>query len=102
MIFAGIDVGSLTSKCVLLDSRGQIIGSSIGLVGSQSRKAGERVFQEAMDMAGLKTEDVSYIVSTGYGRAIVPISNEQVTELSCHARGAHFLCPQVRTVIDIG
>jgi len=102
MIFAGIDVGSLTSKCVLLDHKGKVISSSLGLVGAQSRKAAERVLNEALSKAGLKLKDIRYMVSTGYGRGVVPGANAEITEITCHARGAHFLCPEVRTVIDIG
>lgn len=102
MIFAGIDVGSLTSKCVLLDSKGKVISSSLSLVGAQSRKAAERVLNEALSKAGLKRDEIGYIVSTGYGRGVVPDANAEVTEITCHARGAYFLSPEVRTVIDVG
>ena len=32
----------------------------------------------------------------------VPFANENVSEITCHARGAHWLNPAVRTVVDIG
>lgn len=101
-IVAGIDIGSLTGKCVLLDDNKRIVASSISLVGSHSRKAGERVLSEALDKAGLHLEDISYVISTGYGRDVVPVANAQITEISCHAKGANFFCPEVKTVIDIG
>lgn len=102
MIVAGIDVGSLTSKCILLDDEERVLSSSICLVGAQSRKAGQRVLSEALEKAGLQPENISYIISTGYGREVVSVADAQVTEITCHAKGAHFLCPEVKTVIDIG
>jgi predicted CoA-substrate-specific enzyme activase len=58
---------------------------------------------EALKKAGLASiEALDYIVGTGYGRLKVPFANENVSEITCHARGAHWLCPTVRTVVDIG
>ncbi len=56
----------------------------------------------ALRQAGLALDDLSCIVSTGYGRVIVPFADEEVTELSCHARGTHSLFPGARTVLDMG
>jgi predicted CoA-substrate-specific enzyme activase len=58
---------------------------------------------EALKKAGLSSlDDLDYIVGTGYGRLKVPFASENVSEITCHARGAHWLCPTVRTVVDIG
>jgi predicted CoA-substrate-specific enzyme activase len=58
---------------------------------------------EAIKLAGLSSySDLRYIVGTGYGRLKVPFANESVSEITCHARGAHWLNPAVRTVVDIG
>jgi len=58
---------------------------------------------EAIEKAGLSSiEDLDYIVGTGYGRLKVPFANENISEITCHARGAYWMCPTVRTVVDIG
>lgn len=101
MFFAGIDVGSLSTKAVLLNGQGIQSHCTIP-TGSNPRQAGERAFQSALDLSGLGKEQVSYAVGTGYGRINLPFVNRTVTELTCHAKGAHYLNPQVRTVIDIG
>ena len=102
MYVAGIDIGSLSTDAVIMDGGGNMLAYSILLTGASSKDAARRALEEALDRAGLQEKDLSYILSTGYGRAIVPFANEQVTEISCHARGAFFLFPKTRTIIDIG
>lgn len=101
MITAGIDVGSLTTEAVLLQDR-EILAYSIVKTGSRARLAAEQAFEEVLEKAKIKFSDVSYVVATGYGRMGVPFASRQVTEITCHGRGAAFLSPRVRTVIDIG
>ena len=55
-----------------------------------------------LEKAGLKQEDISWIVSTGYGRVSITFADENVTEISCHGKGAHYFNPDVRTILDIG
>ena len=101
MISAGIDIGSLTAKCVLLeDSR--ILAYSVQKVRPKLEETAEEVFQETLKIAGLKREEVFRVFSTGYGRSRVRFAEKAVTEITCHAVGAHFLIPTVKTVIDIG
>jgi len=102
MIVAGIDVGSLTAKTVLLDDTKKILASSIVLTRAKSRQAAQDSLDESLKLAGLKLGDISYTLGTGYGRENVPSPNSTLSEITCHARGAHFLIPEVRTVIDIG
>ncbi len=101
MITGGVDVGSLSSEAVLLKD-GKILSYSIINTGADARKAAEQVYRIALEKAGLQSSDVDAVVATGYGRLVVPFATKQVTEISCHARGAFFLFPEVRTVIDIG
>lgn len=101
IMFGGIDIGSLTAKAILVGDKGIVAGSVIA-TGTNSQKAGEMVFQMVLDSAGCSRGDVKYIVSTGYGRTCLSFANRTVTELTCHARGAHYLNPSIRTVIDIG
>jgi len=102
MIVAGCDVGSTTGKAVILDGMSVVshfITPSTTNPGTTARLA----MDEAVKLAGLSSYDeLRYIVGTGYGRLKVPFANENVSEITCHARGAHWLNPAVRTVVDIG
>jgi len=102
MLFAGIDVGSLSAKVVLLDEKKKVAGQAITLTGASSIKAAERSFAEALQQASSRREEVAVVVSTGYGRDRIPFADKRVTEISCHAKGAAALFPGTRTVIDIG
>ena len=101
MIFAGIDIGSLTGKCVLLEWE-DIKASKVIRVKKTPVETARRVFDIVLEESGINEEDVSYIVSTGYGRDNISFSNKSLTEISAHGIGAHFLLPSVRTIIDIG
>lgn len=100
--YAGVDVGAATGKVVILDQEGGIKGAAVVPTGANSRRAAESALEKALQQAGLIGEDLGPIVATGYGRASIPFAHRQVTEITCHARGAHHLYPQARTVIDIG
>ncbi len=78
------------------------MGQAITLTGAFSQKAGENAFEMALTMAGIGASDITYILATGYGRKNIPFANAEMTEISCHAKGAHKLFPEVRTIIDIG
>ena len=101
MIVAGLDIGSITTETVILRD-GEVLTSIIMPTGANSRTAGERCLSAALKKAGLKQEEVSAIVTTGYGRASFPQATKMITEITCHARGAYFVNPKTRTVIDIG
>ncbi|MCL5986438.1 MAG: acyl-CoA dehydratase activase [Actinobacteria bacterium] len=101
MIAAGIDVGSISAETVILKA-GKVLVYNILPTGANSRTAGEKSFNEALERARIKREDVKYIIATGYGRISIPFADKQVTEISCHGRGAHFINKKIRTVIDIG
>ena len=97
----GIDVGSTSSKCVILKDGQEIVCKS--LVASGTGTSGpDRAVAELLEKSGLKKEDMSYILATGYGRNSIDWVDQQMSELSCHARGAYHLFPEVHTVIDIG
>jgi predicted CoA-substrate-specific enzyme activase len=101
MITAGIDVGSLSTDAVVMRD-GEILASSIINTGAAAKVAAERAFKLALSKAGLQVSDVEACVATGYGRMSVSFASSQVTEITCHGRGAAWLSPGVRTVIDIG
>lgn len=99
---AGVDIGSLTAKAAVLDSKGDLIGSSVIPAGIVNERTAEASLSRALRHARLTAADLAFVVTTGYGRTLVKFGNKNVTEISCHARGAHYLLPDVRTVIDIG
>lgn len=101
MLFGGIDSGSLSTDAVII-SNNQVVGYSIVPTGASNRAAAKRAWSEALEKSGLDEKDVKFIVSTGYGRDAIDFANASVTEITCHARGAYYVFPGVRTVIDIG
>ncbi len=100
--FVGIDSGSTSTNMVILDRKAKIIGFKTVPTGASSLKASERVFEELTDELKIDRDSIGYIVATGYGRIVIPFANEVITEISCHAKGAHHIFPDVRTIIDIG
>ena len=103
-IAAGVDVGSTQTKAVLLGDNGErsILARALVDTGANVRKAAETAFDKCCHIAGIPQSEVGFVVGTGYGRYKISFGNAQMTEISCHARGAHFLCPGTRTVIDMG
>ncbi|MDD4603983.1 MAG: acyl-CoA dehydratase activase [Bacteroidales bacterium] len=102
MITAGIDIGSTTGKAVILIDDKIILGKIIPVTTKPAVTA-QIALDEALKNAGLNSvADIQYIISTGYGRLKVDFANENISEISCHARGAFHLLPSVRTIIDIG
>lgn len=101
MITAGIDVGSISAKAALVKD-GELIGSKTILTGYNARNAGKTVFAALREDLAIQPEAVDRIVATGYGRNSVDFADRAVTEITCHAAGAHFQDPAVRCVIDIG
>lgn len=97
----GIDVGSTTSKCVILKNGKEIIGKSLIGVGAGT-SGPDRAIKAVLSSSKLDLNDVNHIMSTGYGRHTVEIADSEMSELSCHARGAYFQFPGVRTIIDVG
>ncbi len=101
-VVAGVDVGSTQTKAVILSPEREILGRALVDTGARLNEAARAAFEAALQEAGLSAEDVQYTVGTGYGRFKVEFGDTQVTEISCHARGACFLFPNTRTVLDIG
>ena len=103
MIFAGVDVGAATAKAVIFGGN-KILGYSIIPTGHNGRIAAEKVTIEAIERAGISrsVHDLDYVISTGYARKAVPFAGKSVTEIICHAKGANFVIPEARTIIDIG
>ena len=100
--YAGIDSGSTSTDVVILDKDRKIISSVIMPTGAGAANGAERALEEALRQAELDREDLDAVVTTGYGRTAISDGDKSITEITCHARGAHFLDPNVRTVVDIG
>ena len=102
MFVAGCDIGSTTGKIVILkDDR--MIAWSIARTGHGPETTAQQVMKEALSKAGLDSiDDLSYIVGTGYGRNNVSYIHDDISEISCHAKGARWLHPAVGTIVDIG
>jgi len=103
MLVAGIDVGAATAKAVILGNGG-ILGYSIKPTGRDVKLTANKVIQEALEKARLSTSinGLNYVVSTGYARESIEFANKTVTEIICHARGANFVIPSTRFIIDMG
>jgi (R)-2-hydroxyacyl-CoA dehydratese activating ATPase len=102
MYGAGVDVGSTQTKAVIVDESHRIVGRSLIATGANVSRAAEKAFVAACEAIGLSREAVGYVVGTGYGRYKVTFGDAQITEITCHARGAQSLFPATRTVIDMG
>jgi predicted CoA-substrate-specific enzyme activase len=98
----GVDVGSTQTKAVLLDMDRAVVARTLIDTGANVKRAGQRAIDSILEESGAPREDVAFIVGTGYGRYKVEAGDAQVTEISCHARGAQMLFPGSRTVIDMG
>ncbi len=102
--FAGCDVGSTTGKAVIIDEDGNILGHSIVPSTIDPEETAKQSLEAAIamidgDMDGNRMEKT---VGTGYGRIELSMADENISEISCHAVGANFLDPDIRTVVDIG
>ena len=99
---AGVDVGSTQTKAIVIDESGRIVGRALIDTGANVVVAAENAFARAVRDAGIADDQVGYVIGTGYGRYRVTFGNAQVTEISCHGRGAVHMFPGTRTVIDMG
>ncbi|MCA1945494.1 MAG: acyl-CoA dehydratase activase [Desulfovibrio sp.] len=102
-LVAGIDIGSTATKCAVLHARDlTILATAITPTGWNPREAGETVLAQSLAQTNGRRESLGAVVVTGYGRKALPGLGKAMTEITCHARGAHFLQAQARLVLDIG
>ena len=101
MLTLGIDIGSTASKAVIMRDGTELIAESIVPVGTGTRGPRE-VFQNVLDQAGISENQIDRILATGYGRMGFKQAAREISEISCHARGVHYLVPTAGTIIDIG
>jgi predicted CoA-substrate-specific enzyme activase len=101
MFTLGIDIGSTTSKCVVMEDGKKLIGKSLS-VGGLGTKGPDEALDGLRKSTGLSSEDMAYTIVTGYGRNNFDVGDGEVSELTCHALGGRYIFPDLRTVIDIG
>jgi predicted CoA-substrate-specific enzyme activase len=101
LVTAGVDIGSTASKATILCD-GRIAAQTISASSTNPARTARDVYLDALSRAGVRLDDVAFVVGTGYGRSQVPFADKNVSEITCHGRGAHHLHPAARTVIDIG
>ncbi|MCP4422263.1 MAG: 2-hydroxyglutaryl-CoA dehydratase [Chloroflexi bacterium] len=99
---AGIDVGSTYTKALIFGDDNQIAGKALLNTGFKLAQAAQRALDMAVENAGLQSDDVTYIVSTGFGRHQIPFRDVNVTDLTASSHGASFLYPNTRTILDVG
>jgi predicted CoA-substrate-specific enzyme activase len=102
MLVAGIDIGSGTTKCVLVDEVGAVRGRGQTRTRADFEKVAREAVATALDAAGVPGDAIGYTATTGLGRYAVPFRDIQITDLTCGARGAATACPEARFVLDIG
>ena len=101
VITLGIDIGSTTSKCVLLRDGMELLATSLVAAGIGTAGA-EQAVEEVLNSAGIDKTALTASAVTGYGRHSWQGADYESSELSCHALGARYVFPEVRSIIDIG
>jgi predicted CoA-substrate-specific enzyme activase len=101
MYVAGIDIGSATSKAVILNQK-DIVAAHIIETGPESYESAEAAMAGTLRKSGLKLSEMAYVVATGYGRINVPFAGDIITEIACHARGVNYFFPKAHTILDMG
>lgn len=102
MLFAGVDIGSTTTKCCLVDEKGERAAFSCIMTEFNRNESGEKALAQALASAGAPEQEVACVVSTGYGRKAFQRADRAVPEIIAHAAGTVMLYPGARTIIDIG
>ncbi|MGE5176915.1 MAG: acyl-CoA dehydratase activase [Hyphomicrobiales bacterium] len=101
-ITAGIDVGSTYTKALLLADDGRMLGRAVAPTGFRLTEAAEGTLERACAASGVGRRDVAAVVATGFGRHQASFADLHVTDITASARGATFLFPGTRTVLDVG
>ncbi len=102
ILTAGIDVGSTYTKAVVANEENAVLGQALGNTGFKLTEVSRRIYDQALQNAGLREENISYVVATGFGRHMATFSDAQVTDLTASAWGSLSLFPKTRTILDIG
>lgn len=98
----GVDSGSTSTDAVVVDGEGTVVASVILPTGSKATESARKAIDQVLEKAGISRDQVTLAVATGYGRDSIPDMDTSITEITCHARGAHDLAPEAMTIVDIG
>ena len=98
----GIDVGSTYTKALVLNDRKEIVTRAMTSTGFRLAETSQQLYEQVLKQAGLQQSDIGYVIATGFGRHMVTIGNACVTDLTASARGAAFLFPGTKTILDVG
>ena len=101
MYTMGVDIGSASSKAVILKDGKDVVAAEVVQVGTGSTGP-KKAMEMAFEKSGVKEEEIDFIIATGYGRFSLEDADKQMSEISCHAKGIYHLVPTARTIIDIG
>jgi len=101
-LYAGIDSGSTTTNMVVINEKKEILASAIVRTGAKAQNGARAALEEVCRQLSVQPEAFAAIMATGYGRSNIPFATDTKTEITCHARGAFFLNPAIRTIVDIG
>lgn len=101
MYTMGVDIGSASSKAVILKDGKDVLAAEVVQVGTGSTGP-KKAMEMAFEKSGVKEEEIDFIIATGYGRFSLDDADKQMSEISCHAKGIYHLVPTARTIIDIG
>jgi len=99
---AGIDVGTKLTKVVIMDENKNILAYVIERTGTDHKKSSQEALEKAIEKAGLKREDIKKIIATGFGKISAPFADDEVTQVIAAGRGAYYVKPTARTVIEVG
>lgn len=98
----GVDSGSTSTDAVIVDKDGTPVATVILPTGAKATESAQRAIDSVLEKASLTRDQITLAVATGYGRDSIPSMDTSITEITCHARGAHALCPEAMTIVDIG
>lgn len=101
-VVVGIDSGSTSTNAVALDQDRNILASVVIRTGARSIDSARQAYEELLKKAGLDEGSPDMVVSTGYGRVNIDFADREITEITCHGRGASYFDPEARTILDIG
>lgn len=102
--YLGVDIGSVSTKVVLVKVNNSIdfVGFKKAPTGSNGNITSKKIIEDILKENNLSLNEIKNILATGYGRVSVDFTDLTKTEISCHARGAKFIYPKTKTIIDIG
>lgn len=101
MYTLGVDIGSASSKAVILEDGRNVCATSVVQSGTGT-SGPEKLIKQIYENCEIKPEEIVKTVVTGYGRYSLDLADKQISEISCQAKGIHFLFPKARTILDIG